>query len=437
MFNICFLLLIILLQTQLYAQELPRRVYLGIRMENIPGDAKQIMGLKDISGVLIDEVLPNSTAEKAGFKRGDILSVINGTNVNSINDVFTVLANQTGGQQFTYTLHRNNKLVNGSSVFSFFPEENYTDLDVIYTETKSGIGLQRIIITKPKTKNKLPVIVFIGGMGCYSLDLPMDSNRSEIQLLNMLSRAGYLCARLEKPGIGDNANYSKACNEVSLLEEAEGYIQGIRKLKTRSDVDSNSVYILGHSMGGVFAPMIARKTQVKGVVAYGLIGSNFIEYLAKTRRTIGEAYEMTPEETDDLVKDFCECSGYYFVEKMTTEEAAKKKPICREYLSIFDLRSRAYNNELYALNIPNLWKSFRGKAAIIWGESDFISSKEDHQIVATSINFYHPGTAEFISVKNSDHGMLVASNFKEAKKNQGSYNTEIGKVILSWLKKQS
>lgn len=420
-----------------YPQALPRRVYLGIRMENLTDDSRKIMGIGDIKGVLVSEVFPKSTAEEAGFKKGDILLSLNGTGFNVTSDVFTVLAGKKGGDAFTYELYREKKQIKGKSVFRNFPEEKYAGLNVIYSEAKSPIGLQRIIITKPVVKNKLPVIAFIGGIGCYSLDFPMDSNRSEVVLLNSLSRAGYLCARLEKPGMGDNAKYCKPCNSVSFNEEAEGYAEAIRILKQRPDVDSNAIFILGHSMGGVFAPLVAQKTAIKGIIAYGTIGSSFQEYLVKTRRTIAEAYKMSPEETDDLIKGFCECSGFYFAEKMTTEEASKKKAECREYLSIFDLRSRAYNDELYGLNIPALWKPFTGKALLLWGESDFISSKHDHQLVTDAINYYHKGNAEMITVKNAEHGMGTAGNFSEAQKSPGPYNKEVGIAILAWLKKQS
>jgi uncharacterized protein len=418
------------------AQELPRRVFLGIRMEKITDDTKRIIGLENVSGVMISEVILGSTAEKAGFKKGDVLLAVNGTEVNAPQEVVNSLGGYKSGDAFNYEIIRNKKKLKGRSVFTTYPKENYEGLTTLYTESKTSIGQQRIIITKPKSEKKLPLIAFIGGIGCYSLDFPSDTNRSEVQLLNKLSRSGFICARLEKPGMGDNAKHCKPCAEVSFMEETNGYIQAIRTLKQRPDVDSNSVYIIGHSMGGVFAPLIAQQTTLKGIIAYGTIGSGFIEYLAKTRRTIAEAYKMSPDETDDLVKDFCECAAYYFVEKMTTDEAAKKKPDCKEFLSIFDLRSRAYNDELYSFNIPGLWKPYKGKALLIWGESDFVASKEDHQIVSNALNYYSPGNSQFVTVKNANHGMQLAKDFQEARTNPGPYNPEVGKVIGEWLRVQ-
>jgi pimeloyl-ACP methyl ester carboxylesterase len=189
-------------------------------------------------------------------------------------------------------------------------------------------------------------------------------------------------------------------------------------------------------MGGVFAPLVARQTSLKGIIAYGTFGSNLPEHLAKTRRTIAEAYRMAPDETDDYIRDFNECIGYYFIEKMSSTQAAAKNPGCRETLSVFDFRSRAYNDQLYALNFPAVWKPFAGKTLFVWGGSDYVSAQEDHRILTDAVNYYHPGHATLLVVPHASHSMQAAADFREAKDNPGPYNPEVGKQILSWLNKQ-
>lgn len=432
-----FVTLLLSLRLISYGQDLPRRVYLGIKMGNLTDQIRLNLGIENIEGVIINEVFPGSTAAEAKFEKGDILVSLDNNQINSIQELLALLVSKSGGDKFDYELYRNKEKIKGSSVFKTYPKENYAGLDVLYVDSKSSIGIQRTIITKPLKAGKLPLIVFIGGIGCYSLDFPLDTTRSEVQLLNRLSRAGFLCARLEKPGMGDSGKYCKPCNEVSFLEETEGYVEAIKKLKLRPDVDSNSVYVFGHSMGGVFGPLVAHKTSINGIIAFGTLGSNFIEYLAKSRRTIAEAYKMNPEETDDYIKNFCECSAYYFIDKLTTREATIKNPVCQEMLSLFDLRSRKYNDELYNFNYPGLWKEFNGKALLIWGESDYVSSKEDHKIIADAINYYHNGNAEFLTIKSTDHGMNQAIDYNQAHNNPGPYNEKVGSMILDWLKRKN
>jgi dienelactone hydrolase len=430
------LCVLVTMMTECLAQELVRRSFLGVQMENINDDVARIMGLESRNGVLINNVIPASTAAEAGFKKGDVLLRINDKTFSSTQEAVDYVGAQKSNTTFSYELIRNKQKIKGTSSFKPYPFESYNDLDVVYTQTKTVTGIQRVIITQPKNKTNLPVIVFIGGIGCYSLDSPLDTSRSELQLLNKLAREGFTAVRIEKPGIGDGAGHGKACNEIGFHEEVQGYVQAIEDLKKRKGLTTKDVFIIGHSMGGVMAPLVASKTSIKGIIAYGTIGSNFMEYLLKTRRTIGEAYGWAPDETDAYIKDVCECSAYYFINKMSTEEAARKKADCTDYLSVFDLRARKYNEELYELNIPAAWKDYNGTALLAWGKTDFVASREDHEIIVQTLKHYHKDAA-IAYIENADHGMNTASSFQQARTNPGSYNREVGAVFLGWLKKQS
>jgi uncharacterized protein len=415
------------------AQELARRPLLGIQMEKVTADTKRIMELPSEKGVLVKSIIPNSSAEKAGLKTGDVLLKINSVEVNSPDEAVKLVGTYKGGDQFSYEIIRDKKLQKGNSSFKEYRREEYKDIDMEYSAVKSVNGIQRMIISKPKNIKNAPVVVYLGGIGCYSLDNAMDTSRNETQFLNAMTRAGYVCVRAEKPGVGDNTA-CKSCAEIGFKEELDGYVNTVRSIKKYSYVDSNRIYVFGHSMGGVMAPLVAQQTNLAGIIAYGTIGSNFMEYLLKTRRTIGEAYSWPPDETDAYVKEYCECASYFFIEKMNSDKAALKNRSCKEYLSVLEYRSRKYNDELYDLNIPLAWKNFNGKALLMWGEGDFIASKEDHKIIAEAINYYHPGNATFAIMAKSTHNLSNAASFQEATKNEGSFNKQIPIQILQWLK---
>ena len=117
------------------AQGLSRRVFLGIRMENLTDDAKSLMGIEGQKGILVSEVLPNSTAVNAGFKKGDVLSSINGVALENTQQVLSELSKYSSGQSFSYELIRNKKSKSGKSVFTPYPEEKYPGLTTLYTES--------------------------------------------------------------------------------------------------------------------------------------------------------------------------------------------------------------------------------------------------------------------------------------------------------------
>ncbi len=70
-----------------------RRGMLGINIQNITEDTATALELKDRSGVLVSNVRSGSAADKAGVKRGDIITAINGEKIEDSN----VLRNKVAG----------------------------------------------------------------------------------------------------------------------------------------------------------------------------------------------------------------------------------------------------------------------------------------------------------------------------------------------------
>lgn len=70
-----------------------RRGMLGINIQNINEDLAKGLGLKDAKGVLVSNVRTGGAADKAGLKRGDVITAINGETVEDSN----VLRNKVAG----------------------------------------------------------------------------------------------------------------------------------------------------------------------------------------------------------------------------------------------------------------------------------------------------------------------------------------------------
>jgi serine protease Do len=68
---------------------------LGIDAEDIGGQLGSFFGAPDGEGILVRSVNPNSPAEKAGLKAGDVITSFNGERVRSLGDLRQKLAAQT------------------------------------------------------------------------------------------------------------------------------------------------------------------------------------------------------------------------------------------------------------------------------------------------------------------------------------------------------
>ena len=83
-----------------------RRGMLGIGIQNLSEDTAQALGLKDSSGVLVSDVRKGSAAEKAGFKRTDVIVAINGDKIEDSNVLRNKIAGTLPGSEIRVTVLR-------------------------------------------------------------------------------------------------------------------------------------------------------------------------------------------------------------------------------------------------------------------------------------------------------------------------------------------
>lgn len=83
-----------------------RRGMLGIGIQNLNEDTAQALGLKETSGVLVSDVRKGSAAEKAGFKRTDVITAINGEKIEDSNVLRNKVAGTLPGTEIKITVLR-------------------------------------------------------------------------------------------------------------------------------------------------------------------------------------------------------------------------------------------------------------------------------------------------------------------------------------------
>jgi serine protease Do len=83
------------------------RGYLGVAPEDINPGLAQGFNLTNDSGALVGDVIPNSPAEKAGMKAGDVIIEFNGQKITDANDLLLGVANCSPGDEVTLKFIRN------------------------------------------------------------------------------------------------------------------------------------------------------------------------------------------------------------------------------------------------------------------------------------------------------------------------------------------
>jgi pimeloyl-ACP methyl ester carboxylesterase len=113
-------------------------------------------------------------------------------------------------------------------------------------------------------------------------------------LADYLTRHGIAVLRADDRGTANSTGDFKSATTADFATDTEA---GIAYLKTRAEVDSHKIGLIGHSEGGVIAPMIAaRNKDVAFIVMMAGTGVPGDEVIAAQREAIEIANGKSPEE---------------------------------------------------------------------------------------------------------------------------------------------
>ena len=132
----------------------------------------------------------------------------------------------------------------------------YNEEEVEYYNEKAGIKLAGTLTTH-KTDEESPAVILISGSGAEDRDETVFEHRPFLILADYLTRLGIAVLRVDDRGVGGSTGNVS----LSTSEDFSGdVLAGIEFLKTRKEIDSKKIGLIGHSEGGFIAPMVAAKS---------------------------------------------------------------------------------------------------------------------------------------------------------------------------------
>jgi alpha-beta hydrolase superfamily lysophospholipase len=415
--------------------ELARRAFMGIGMAAVPEAARTEAKLQAGEGIIVERVIPGSSAQEAGLQAKDILLKLDGEAIRSTADVSTAIRRKRAGDSITISLLRAGKPMEQKIALIGFPLETSPDHDTLYQAVEAAGTRRRTIITKPKRDARSPAVLFVGGIGCYSMDYPFDRETPYRQLIGSLTRDGFVTMRVEKSGMGDSEG--EACAKVDLQTEVEGYVAGLKDLKAKPYVNPEKIFIVGHSIGGIVGPLIAEREPVRGIVAAATVGSTWFEYELVNRRRQLKLEGMPAAKIGAQMQLKQWCMHQLLIARQPRAEILEKRPACAEEMKIPS--SDAYLQQIAAIDYADLWTRLKPDTLLVYGSADFLTSAEEHQEIADTINAARLGAATFVEIPGMDHSFYRMKDQKESfavrrDGREGEYNPEAGRVIGEWLK---
>lgn len=388
----------------------------------IPNDLVQKNELSSNQGVYFRTVFPATTAFALGVQEGDILIKVNGIEVKSISELKSPKLILREGDEVVYTILRNKKEIELKGKAIGNPTETSEILDIEYSSFNFKDGQIRSIYLKPKTSGKKPAILFVPGYPCTSIDnLPEDHPYRK--LVYGLAEKGYIVMRAEKPGVGDCQN-TPDCNSIDFLTEVESFKAALLDLKKQNDVDTNNIFIIGHSMGGMEAPFIALNNNVRGIIIMGITMKPWLEYLTEMLRVQNPRLGIDYIQNEKDMKLY-ETLLYQLLvnDKKPTEMIKENKEYERILKRDFNYsggedfltRDIIFSQSLNEINFTGIWAQTTSKVLSAWGETDIQTINEfSHKELVEIVNTYHPNNATFLELKGTDHNLMLISSLEES-----------------------
>lgn len=84
-----------------------QRGLLGVSIQEITQELAEKEGLKELKGVLVQELTENGAATKAGVKKGDVITKVNNTEVNTVSSLQEEIGKYRPGDKVDLTVNRN------------------------------------------------------------------------------------------------------------------------------------------------------------------------------------------------------------------------------------------------------------------------------------------------------------------------------------------
>jgi pimeloyl-ACP methyl ester carboxylesterase len=172
----------------------------------------------------------------------------------------------------------------------------YNEEEVVFENEEAHISLSGTL-TLPRNNGKSPVIILISGSGPQDRDETVANHKPFWILADYLTRQGIAVLRYDDRGFGKSTgNFSSATTK----DFSTDVLSAVNYLKSRTDIDSNNIGLIGHSEGGIIAPLAANQTKdvsfIVLLASTGILGSELSLIQSKTMRSFPvpdeDAYEQ-------------------------------------------------------------------------------------------------------------------------------------------------
>lgn len=160
-----------------------------------------------------------------------------------------------GGQTFPAAFDRVKEMPSVRRPQEPKPPFPYRSEEVSVPSKATGIKLAGTL-TLPAGEGPFPAVVMITGSGPQDRDEEILGHRPFLVIADALTRRGIAVLRMDDRGVSRSTGTFAGATSYDFAQDIEG---GIEFLKSRSDIRATQIGLIGHSEGGLIAPIVASR----------------------------------------------------------------------------------------------------------------------------------------------------------------------------------
>jgi len=196
------------------------------------------------------------------------------------------------------------------------PPFPYKESEVIFKNHDAGNSLAGTL-TMPGDNGNWPAAILITGSGPQNRDEELLGHKPFLVLSDYLARHGIAVLRYDDRGIGKSNGDFKSATTADFATDVSAAIDF---LKTQKGIDTMHIGLIGHSEGGMIAPMVASKRKDVGFIVLmagpGITGEQILvlqsallakadsaseKDIARVKKLNGEVYAILKKYPDNDV----------------------------------------------------------------------------------------------------------------------------------------
>lgn len=280
-------------------------------------------------------------------------------------------------------------------------------------------------LTLPEGEGPFPAIVLVHGSGASDRDETFGPNKPFKDIAWGLATRGISVLRYPKRAYQYPKKITELENQTVYVEAIEDALAAVDTARNQDEIDSENVYVLGHSLGGMLLPRIYNgDTEISGFIALaapsGSLAEQILEqvkYLSNLDSEVTEEEKNNIRETKKLVERIQDSS----LDPDTPAEELMGAP------GSYWIDLREYNQLKMAQKIDK-------PLLILQGERDYQVTMEDFRAWMSALE--EKEKANFISYPELNHLFMPG----EGQSNPSEYysfshvSEEVIEDIANWIK---